>query len=144
RALLDDLAAPTPAFTVRANITPLLLEQIPRLAASLDLTPPARASIANRKSQIENLLTSAQQSQLYSALDPFLRRTDPQLWRTKQVNDLLAGIWAQGYGQIYRQGIHWLFRLEHIARVLFATLLVIATGATLYWRRRVRLRATIS
>ena len=77
-------------------------------------------------------------------LDPFLRRTDPQLWRTKQVNDLLAGIWAQGYGQIYRQGIHWLFRLEHIARVLFATLLVIATGASLYWRRRVRLRATIS
>ena len=46
----------------------------------------------------------------------------------------LAGIWAQGYGQIYRQGIVWLWRIQRIARSTLC--LLTAAIILLIWRIR--------
>ena len=63
-------------------------------------------------------------------LDEHLRSADPELWRTKQVSDFLAGIWAQGYGPIYQAGLIWLLRIQRISQVLLV-LLVVALALSL-------------
>jgi len=69
-------------------------------------------------------------------LDDQLRVADPELWRTKQVSDFLAGIWAQGYGRIYQTGIIWLLRIQRISQVLLV--LLIAGIILFYLRHRSR------
>jgi hypothetical protein len=46
-------------------------------------------------------MTPRQQEAVYFNLDEEIRQTDYPLWRTKQVVDLLCGIWGQAYGQTY-------------------------------------------
>ena len=101
RALLADVAATPPRFAVRNRIGAALKATAARIV-------PSAAGMSH--------------------LDAWLRANDPQLWRTKQVSDLLAGIWAQGYGQIYSRGIVWFFRVRLAARVL---LVLLAAGLVL-------------
>src|SRR5439155_24327141 len=51
-------------------------------------------------------------------LDLKIRKAHPELWRTKQVNDFLAGIWAQSYGIIYLDAIDWFRRIQWVARII--------------------------
>lgn len=74
-----------------------------------------------------------------AVLDDDIRRDDLELWRTKQVSDFLAGVWAQGYGQIYVSGIDWLIRIRNAARV--ALVVTLALLAWLVARPSVRPRA---
>jgi hypothetical protein len=103
RRLLADVG-PSP-FTVRSDVaTPLRSHVLGNLAT----------------------MTRAEQAAAFAQLDPSIRAVDLELWRAKQVNDFLAGIWAQGYGQIYLDGIDAFFRLQRAARI--ACLLTLAGG----------------
>ena len=64
-------------------------------------------------------MSFSQQHQIWRSLDEEVRRTDPELWRTKQLSDFLAGIWSEGYGQIYCQGIDVLMLLRRAGQVIF-------------------------
>jgi len=81
-------------------------------------------------------MTRAEQAAAFAQLDANVRSIDVELWRAKQVNDFLAGIWAQGYGQIYLDGINAFFRLQRAARVI--CMLTLAAGMWLIVRERFR------
>jgi hypothetical protein len=66
-----------------------------------------------------------------AALDARVKSRDEELWRTKQVSDFLAGVWAVGYGQIYLDGIEWLLRIELAARVVFVAALIAGACAVI-------------
>jgi hypothetical protein len=68
-------------------------------------------------------------------LDAQVRSANPELWRTKQVSDFLAGIWAQNYGRIYQTGILWLLRIQRMSQLLLVALVI---GIALYIKRRRR------
>jgi hypothetical protein len=69
-------------------------------------------------------------------LDAQVRTTNPELWRTKQVSDFLAGIWAQAYGRIYQTGIVWLLRIQRLSQILLMVMCIALT----YWFWRARPR----
>jgi hypothetical protein len=115
RALLHDVDRPPVSFLVRTRIGAAL-------AAEVNQASPA---------PIETM-TPAEQEQIWTSLDTWLSRQNVPLWRTKQVSDLLAGIWAQGYGQIYAQGIGWLWCIQRVARW---TLCLLAAASVLLIRR---------
>jgi hypothetical protein len=81
-------------------------------------------------------MTRSEQGAAFAQLDAGVRSVDVELWRAKQVNDFLAGIWAQGYGQIYLDGINAFFRLQRAARVI--CVLTLAAGVWLMVRGRFR------
>lgn len=113
-----------------------------RLLADVDATKPllVRGDVATSlHSCVEGTLTTmtrAEQASAFATFDAHVRATDPQLWRSKQVSDFLAGIWAQGYGQIYLDGISGFFRVRSIAR----TVLVAAMAGLIFatWKARGR------
>ena len=74
--------------------------------------------------------SSQQQLVLLQTLDKQLRQKNPELWRTKQVNDFLSGIWAQGYGQMYAEAIHIVAIARIVGRIFVVTsvVVVILTG----------------
>ena len=80
-----------------------------------------------------------EQAAAFAQFDAQVRAADPELWRAKQVNDFLAGIWAQGYGQIYLDGIDGFFFLRRLAR----TTLVIVIVAALVLAARARHTSTV-
>jgi hypothetical protein len=81
-------------------------------------------------------MTRAEQAAEFAQFDAHVRAADPELWRSKQVSDFLAGIWAQGYGQIYLDGINGFFRIQYVARIVF--IIGVLMGMALIVRRRLR------
>jgi hypothetical protein len=79
-------------------------------------------------------MTRTEQAAEFAQFDAHVRATDPELWRSKQVSDFLAGIWAQGYGQIYLDGINGFFHVQQVARIVFVIAVLI--GIALIVRRR--------
>ncbi len=87
-ALILDTDARRP-FSIRANIGPLLRPDIAGVASELGIPPdPWR-------------MTPAEQETVLDRLDGYVRRYDPELWRTKQVSDFAGGVWAQVFGPPY-------------------------------------------
>jgi hypothetical protein len=113
RDMLNDISASTP------------------LVIHTRLGQPRARYAARMTGRDANRLTVDEQDRAMAQLDGWLRSEDPQLWRTKQVSDFLAGIWAQGYGRIYCDGIEWLFRIQRYARFGLFALLV---GAVHVWK----------
>jgi hypothetical protein len=111
RRLIHDIEPARP-LTIRANLVQLLRPHVD--AIRVEHPPDAQA-----------------------ALDARVRATDYELWRTKQVNDFLAGIWAVGYGQIYLDAIEWLFVGQRVAVVV----LVISALALLMMTNQCRMNA---
>jgi hypothetical protein len=95
-----------------------------------ELATPLRTHVAGNL----GTMTRAEQAAAFAQLDANVRSIDVELWRAKQVNDFLAGIWAQGYGQIYLDGINAFFRLQRASRVL-CILSVVAAGWIVVPRR---------
>ena len=62
----------------------------------------------------------------------------PVWFRSKQVGDLLAGVWAQGYGQIYRRRVGWFYRLRWTARAILLIVVVLFVKRTLLPRLMMR------
>jgi hypothetical protein len=79
-------------------------------------------------------MPSAEQAEALRQLDARIHAADPELWRTKQVNDFLGGVWAQGYGPIYVSAIDWVFRVRFVARLICAA--CVATSIALLVRSR--------
>jgi len=118
RRLLADAQVERP-FTVRTNIAAALRSHIG--------TDPA-------------LMSKAEQATAFAQLDAVMRASDQELWRSKQVSDFLAGIWAQGYGQIYLDGIDAFFHIRRAARIT----LVIAMMTAVWLRTRRRVAPTVA
>jgi hypothetical protein len=106
RRMLADVN-PSQPFTISANLTDLLTAQIQSLAV-LRGTPDV------------DHLSNADQMDLLKRLDADLKTSNPELWRTKQANDFLAGVWAQAYGQIYETAIHCVILVRFISRIVLA------------------------
>jgi len=114
RRLLADTQRPPRPFTVRGDVVAQLRRH---LDANLDV------------------MTREEQAAAMRAFDARIRAADFELWRTKQVSDFLGGIWAQGYGPIYLDGIEWLMRIRAAARVVLVVTLLL-TGWLLLRSRR--------
>ncbi len=124
RRLIDDVQPATP-LVARGDIVASLRRQASELAKSMNIPPDPDA------------MTRNQQHLVLQRLDDYVRETNRELWRTKQVADFLSGIWAQGYGQIYLDGIEWLWRIQRIARIAFAiTLVILSTALVRAYRPR--------
>lgn len=84
----------------KLHMSSLLEPHIASLATELDFPTSPRA------------MTAEQQQVVLSRLDGHVRRHDPELWRTKQVSDFAAGIWAQVYGSQYNYALAPLLALK--------------------------------
>jgi hypothetical protein len=115
RRLLADTQSPPHPFKIRDN-----------LATAMQPYVPADLPTISRDEQAAAL----------RRFDDDIKRADPELWRTKQVSDFLCGIWAQGYGQIYLDGIDALLRIRLIARIVFAIAFATAVAWLVVRRRR--------
>ena len=75
------------------------------------------------------------QLEVWEVLDDEIRNTDYELWRTKQVNDWLNGVWAQVYGTMYSGLIKPTMLLREVGRVAGPMLLMTWVGLGL-WKRK--------
>ena len=105
RSLVAD-TDPTRGFTIRQDVSPLLLQPIAAIARDLHLPedptkmpPDAQAAVLAR-------------------LDGYLHRHDVELWRTKQVNDFCAGVWAQVYSPPYQRLLGTLVTLHSVVTIV--------------------------
>ena len=135
-AFLAGFKLPVPTVTDAGAVA-----GVRRLLADIGTAPlTVRSEIATRlRTHVAGNLatmTRAEQAAAFAQLDAGVRSVDLELWRAKQVNDFLAGIWAQGYGQIYLDGINAFFRMQRAARVV--CLLTLAAGVWLIVRERFR------
>jgi hypothetical protein len=110
-ALLADTRAGSEAFTYRGVIGAALLPHVQALAFELGFPPDVRR------------MTAAQQRTVLDRLDAYVRRRDAELWRTKQVSDFCAGIWAHVFGRSYNLLIKPYLFLHAAARVVLFVLL---------------------
>ena len=78
-----------------------------------------------------------QQLMLLRTMDRELHDHNFEAWRAKQVNDFLAGIWSQGYGQMYADAVHVVLVARVVGRII-ALLLLLALTGTLIFRHRLR------
>jgi hypothetical protein len=87
--------------------------------------------------------STQQQLFMLQSLDKELHTKNPELWRTKQVNDFLSGIWAQGYGQMYASGIAAV-AIGRVAGRCVVLVFIISLVTILYGRRRAVKSAIVS
>jgi hypothetical protein len=80
-------------------------------------------------------MTPPAQLEVWRRLDDHVLKADYELWRTKQVNDWLNGVWAQVYGTMYSGLITPTLRVREVSRVL-GPMLVLAWVAVAVWKRR--------
>lgn len=80
-------------------------------------------------------MNPAAQLEVWQMLDDQIHETDYELWRTKQVNDWLNGVWAQVYGTMYSGIIGPTLTIRDISRVAGPLLLMAWVGLGL-WKRR--------
>jgi hypothetical protein len=80
-------------------------------------------------------MTPAQQKAVWAKLDDRIRDTNYELWRVKQVNDWLNGLWAQVYGSVYASVIGPTLQIRDACQVLGPLMLLTWVGFTLLKRR---------
>ncbi len=97
---------------------------------------PICVSIAQREGMPADLdkLSIEQQLIVLDKLDAEVKAVNLEVWRTKQLNDFLNGVWAQAFGLMYC----WLSKTILYARIGSRVLLVgiAAWAAVRYYRRR--------
>jgi hypothetical protein len=123
RSLLNDTDAGR-KFAVRDKVPDRLLAPIASIAAELGYPGDCKQ------------MTVAQQAEVWKRLDDHVRQTDYELWRAKQVNDFLNGVWAQGYGPDYLRAIDGVLMARDVCRVAAPVALMLWVGVALYRRRR--------
>ena len=122
RALLRDVDAAR-GFKDMPNVTQAILPQIASIAKALGY-PEEPAS-----------MTPAQQHDVWAVLDETVKERDYELWRVKQVNDWLNGVWAQVYGKMYAVVIYPTLKTRDISRI-GAPLLLMCWLALVFYRRK--------
>jgi len=88
------------------------------------------------------LMTPDQQGAVLDRLDAYVRTADPELWRTKQLNDFCCGVWAQVFGPEYGYVITPLLALHQLGWVGMIALL--AMGLRRQRRRSIAASAATS
>jgi hypothetical protein len=126
-SLLADTRADAQPFQYRNEIGPALAAHVQALAQDLGFPADLRR------------MTIAQQRVVLERLDRYVRLRDPELWRTKQVSDFCAGIWAHIFGRSYNLLIKPYLALHAAGR---AGLLVLLLWVAVRWVR-VRQAATV-
>lgn len=82
-----------------------------------------------------------QQESVLAALDDHVKQADKELWRTKQVNDFLNGVWGQTFGRSYAAFARAVIWARLIGLVEIPALMGLAAWGT--WSvRRWRARGT--
>jgi hypothetical protein len=122
RLLLRDVDAAR-GFADMPNVTQAIRPHIAAIAKSLGYP------------EQPNDMTPAQQHDVWVVLDDTVKERDYELWRLKQVNDWLNGVWAQVYGKMYAVVIYPTLKTRDISRVA-APLLLMAWLALAFHRRR--------
>jgi len=89
------------------------------------------------------LMTPSQQEAVLEELDAHVKRTSLELWRTKQVNDFLNGMWGQTFGRSYARAAQWAVWLRLAGRVEIPLLVVGLAVRTWVVRRRGRDAAAV-
>jgi hypothetical protein len=141
-AFLASFQLPVPTVTdagAIAGVRRLLADVQPNMPPPLTRTDIA-ARLLSRVEKNLATMTRAEQTAAFATYDAHIRATDPQPWRSKQISDFLAGIWAQGYGQIYLDGINGFFAIQRLARIVFVIALL--TCLAIWTKRRRRLTPT--
>ena len=87
-ALVRDTSADR-SFVRRENVGPMLSAHVRSVARELGFP------------EEPTLMTPDQQGAVLDRLDAHVRTADPELWRTKQLNDFCCGVWAQVFGPEY-------------------------------------------
>ena len=103
RRLMADTDAGRP-FAVRGNVDTALPHYLGHLAAQRGWGGDVRR------------LPPEQQYEIMRVMDAELRTLNAELWRTKQVNDLVGGVWAQVYGPMYHIMIKPVLFLRAVGR----------------------------
>ncbi len=123
RSLLRDVD-PGRGFVVKDNVAAKLRPHIVAVATSLGYpTNPAD-------------MTPAQQMRVWTLLDAEVKETDYELWRTKQVNDWLNGVWAQVYGTMYASVIGPSLTVREVSRIAGPLMVIALAGLMVHRKRR--------
>jgi hypothetical protein len=92
----------------------------------ITISTSLRSAISDRAMSDADAYPVDEQMTLLRVFEQQLKARDIELWRAKQVNDLLAGIWAQGYGQIYADGIHYVLGARLAGQVVAGSFVLAA------------------
>lgn len=122
RRMLDDIGLAASDLRIREPPGPLMRQRLASLAEALGVPPRPED------------MTPEQQQVVFERLDSYLRDHDRELWRTKQLSDLLSGVWGQSFGFEYLLLIEPMLMLHAVGRVL-APALPLALMAGLALRR---------
>jgi hypothetical protein len=122
RSLINDVDPGRP-LEVRDGVAERLMRHIAAVAKSLGYPEDLKA------------MTPDAQLEVWHMLDAQVRETDYELWRTKQVNDWLNGVWAQVYGEMYTCAINPTLTLREFGRAGGPLLIMTWVGLGL-WRKR--------
>jgi len=123
RSLLQDVD-PGRGFADMNNITEAIKPHIGAIAAEHGYS----SDVAQ--------MTAAQQREVWAVLDDTIHERDYELWRLKQVNDWLNGLWAQVYGRMYAVVIGPTLTLREAGRIAGPVLLMAWVGLGLWLRKR--------
>lgn len=123
RSLIGDVD-PARGFPMTTGVVEKIQDRASKLAAEMGYP----ADLAK--------MSPAQQQAVWNRLDASIKHYDPELWRSKQVNDWLSGIWAQGYGPMYSSVIGPTLKARRICRVGGPLVLLGWIGLALRRRRR--------
>jgi hypothetical protein len=121
RALLNDVDAGR-SFEVQDGVADRILPHIAEVARGLGYPTDPKE------------MTPDAQLEVWHMLDARVRETDYELWRTKQVNDWLNGVWAQVYGTMYSGIINPILTLREFGRFGGPIMLMSWIGVV-GWRR---------
>jgi len=124
RSLINDVD-PARKFAIDTNVADRIRPHIATLAQQMGY--PTEVSKMNPAAQFA----------IWQMLDDEIHDTDYELWRTKQVNDWLNGVWAQVYGTMYSGLIGPTLTIREAGRVVGPVLLMAWIGLGL-WRHRRR------
>jgi hypothetical protein len=81
-------------------------------------------------------MTTVQQRAVWQALDLHVMQSDYELWRVKQLNDWLGGVWAQVYGQMYAVVIGPTIAIRNACRAVGPLIVIFWVGAAMTAHRR--------
>jgi hypothetical protein len=123
RSLFDDIDA-SRKLEITENVAPKITPHIASIAQGLGYPTDM------------NEMNPAEQLTVWRKLDGEIKETDYELWRTKQVNDWLNGVWAQVYGTMYSGLINPTMKLRETGRVAGPMLLMAWVGFGLWKKKR--------
>jgi hypothetical protein len=113
-----------PDESSKSSIVPLLAVHVRAIAAELHVPGDPKQ------------MDPQQQQWVLDRLDSYVHSHDPELWRTKQLNDYFSGIWAQVYGPDYNNMlIDPMMKFHKWSSVV---LIVLLTLIAIFMARRVR------